>query len=599
MRRLFYRWIAGLGVAMTGAAAAQAQQADPVSFHRPRQLPAPNYPAPGYPGPSCPTPQMPAPTPSKEGAQPGKEGEQPEKKDETQQPQTPDFSQQAPEAGTAGPGGGSAAFVSMLGDSFGGGSGTSTIIVNVPHSFTGLGGLLINPPAQLSANTPVSFAIYNPQVTQQLENGTLHPTPSGIIPGKPFLQTATEPASSTVFPLLTNQPHTNGTLTSLPTGNGRAQQPLVIQQNTGIASRSGQTTGAAGPVEVFNVSYVELQQQTLNLPHPSQAIVSGHVRLPEGNNPLPRDRLIFDYDFFSNTTLTSTGYDVNRFNLGFEKTFLDGTGSLEVRFPFSATLNSDLIVGSDPSGNQVAFQNTRTQFGNAHLTLKGLLYSDKNMAFSTGLGIDLPTAPGQHVFSANTLAQATLMNLPLAQRNNPVELVNWHNRTIYLEPYIAGIFTPTDRIFMQSWATIDFATRGNPIEVVNQSFTALQSAGSLKDQTTLQLDTQVGYWIVRSKDQNRWLRGLAPFVEVHFTTALNDAGTITSNNFILSNAMGSDQLTLTSGILTQISNNSTLTVGAVTPLQDRIFNYQIGVRFNVFYGYTARQMTRATAVSTF
>jgi hypothetical protein len=49
----------------------------------------------------------------------------------------------------------------------------------------------------------------------------------------------------------------------------------------------------------------------------------------------------------------------------------------------------------------------------------------------------------------------------------------------------------------------------------------------LREQALMQLDLNAGYWVVRDP-QARWLNGLAPSVELHYTTTLNNADIIST-----------------------------------------------------------------------
>jgi len=103
---------------------------------------------------------------------------------------------------------------------------------------------------------------------------------------------------------------------------------------------------------------------------------------------LPRDRFIFNYDYFNNAALTPNGIDVNRFAFGFEKTFFNGNTSIEVRLPVAGTLDSSGVIGA---------QSRDTVLGNLRITPRALLYRSDTFAVGTGLGIALPTADDTRV----------------------------------------------------------------------------------------------------------------------------------------------------------------------------------------------------------
>ena len=316
----------------------------------------------------------------------------------------------------------------------------------------------------------------------------------------------------------------------------------------------------------------------LDVPSPAGGGVVGRTKISEDNNPLPRDRVIFDYDYFNSVPLTAAGVGVQRFSPGFEKTFLDRLASVEVRVPFATTLDSDLNSGN--LGSERA-----TELGDVHITLKGLLYRSQEWNVAVGLGIDLPTASDTRVFFIDG-----------------TEVVRIKNEDVLLTPYFAYLWTPNDRLFFQNWFEFSIDPNGNPV-AVNPDFTMLRTVGRITDQTLMQIDAQIGYWFYRAEDSSRWLTALAPFFELHYNTTLNKADIVQGGAFVIGATSGHfDQLNLSTGLIAQISENFTLALGAAFPLKggtDRSFDYQLGIRANWFFGPTARERSRATPVSSF
>src|SRR5262249_44715469 len=157
---------------------------------------------------------------------------------------------------------------------------------------------------------------------------------------------------------------------------------------------------------------------------------------------------------------------------GIEKTFLDsGRASVEVRVPFAATVRSDLLADG--------FNGEGAELGNVHVTLKALLYEGDCVNVASGLGVALPTADDVRV--------------GLSERTT---LVRFRNQALILEPYLAVLVTPCDRIFTQAWATVGFDSTGSPVDA-NPFGRGLQGVGRLNEQALLQLDAQVGCWLMR------------------------------------------------------------------------------------------------------
>ena len=213
------------------------------------------------------------------------------------------------------------------------------------------------------------------------------------------------------------------------------------------------------------------------VPSPSAGGAVGRTKIADDNNPMPRDRFIFNFDYFNNVPLTATGVDVRRYSLGFEKTFFDRLTSIEVRLPFASTLNSDIVADG--------ITNTHTEIGDVHVTLKALLWRSKTFNIASGLGIGLPTADDTRV----RLADGT-------------DLVRINNQAVILTPFAAVLFTPNDRFFAQAWYEVSFDANGNPV-LTNPDFTGLTGAGKLNDQTLMQFDAQVGYWLIQPDSRGR------------------------------------------------------------------------------------------------
>jgi hypothetical protein len=299
------------------------------------------------------------------------------------------------------------------------------------------------------------------------------------------------------------------------------------------------------------------------VPTPTAGGVVGRTKISDGNSPLPRDRVIFDYDFFDNVPLSARGVDVNRFSVGFEKTFLDGLASLEVRLPFASTLSSDVHADGGTTSDRV-------ELGDLNLTLKALLLSGPVVNIAAGLGIDVPTANDTRLFG------------PAGN-----ELLRVKNESVVLTPYLGYIVTPNDRLFVQNWVEFGFVANGNPVSV-NPDGSGLQNVGRLTDQTLCQIDAQLGYWLVRSNDPSALVRGLAPFVELHYNATVGNPDELRTGALAIGAADAHvDELNLSAGLIALLGDRLQVVAGAVVPLKghdDRSFDWQLGVHCNYVFG---------------
>jgi hypothetical protein len=291
----------------------------------------------------------------------------------------------------------------------------------------------------------------------------------------------------------------------------------------------------------------------------------GSYNIAENNSAVPVDRVYFVYNGFFNAISSSNGFgpassqsiDLHRYVAGLEKTFFDGNMSIDVRMPLLSGFNLSNSISESELGN----------VGNLTMFLKGLVYGDQDLAFSTGLGIGLPTGSDLQ----------TRTSVPFAN-----EFLTVRNQGVRLIPFVAGTMYLSDQWFMQSFGQMNFAASGN--EVVNQN----GLVGVFNEQNLLQTDIGLGRWIWQD-DQRPVVTGLAAIFELHYTTTIQDTDRIQLGNssFLVGELSNSanrqDLLNLTSGIQAQLGSLSALRVGVVVPLRDtpdRVFDSEIQFSLN-------------------
>ena len=341
----------------------------------------------------------------------------------------------------------------------------------------------------------------------------------------------------------------------------------------------GDAFGRRIPVQFVGLGtsgYNQRPPGIIDIPTPTGGGAVGRTKVSDGNNPLPRDRLIIDYDYFSAVKIGAGGLPVNRYSLGFEKTFFGGYASIELRVPFASTLATDI----DANG---VSNNRGTQLGDAHLTLKALLYQGDTWNIAAGMAVAIPTANDVHAFASSS------------------ELLRIRNDATVLEPYVAYLLTPNPDWFIQNWYSLALNTSGNRVQVTD-GLTGLQPVGRLYDQSLLQIDAQLGYWLIGPKNYGL-VRGLAPFAELHLNTALGKAQTVTGGAPVFS-PTGSrfNELNLAVGAAMLLSHRFSVSAGAVIPLSNgysRVFDYEIAVRGSILFGCTSRARSASALVSSF
>jgi hypothetical protein len=341
----------------------------------------------------------------------------------------------------------------------------------------------------------------------------------------------------------------------------------------------GDLGGATSTFTASNISSVggtKLTTGTFTLP-----IAGGGSRvgkISENDSPIPRDRIFFSYNHFQNVFQISETPQappgptlirqepIDRYTLGFEKTFFDGWTSVEVRMPFVGGIDTQLqTVGFSSTGN----------IGNLTVVLKSLLYMDSATAVGAGVAIETPT--GTDTFT----------------RINTTRL-QFRNDAAHLLPYIGFVWSPGDPrwgwgngLFLSGFAQIDVNANGNRVDLVDRNNMTVRTVGTLTDQNLGFLDLAAGYWLYRDPDAPR-LTGLAAVTELHYTTTLQDIdrlnGAVQGTAFAL-NSTGNrfDVLNGTIGVQALLYDASSLRVAGVFPLGNedrRLFDSEVQVQFN-------------------
>jgi hypothetical protein len=249
---------------------------------------------------------------------------------------------------------------------------------------------------------------------------------------------------------------------------------------------------------------------------------------------------------------------------------------MELRLPFAGGLDSVQFV--DPG----AGDNSGTEFGNISLALKRLVWQGEVWAASVGLGIVFPTADDVRLSPAPGVAAQLL-----------IENEAWH-----LQPFLGLRYTPSDRLWFDFFSQVDFDANGN--STLFQPGQGLSEHAVLNDQNLLFLDASLGYWLYRNPCGCGIVSAIAPMLELHYTTTLQDTDFINfavgSNRDVLTNPFNRiDVLNLTGGLRFQLGMQSFLTVAVAAPLrtekenlllqrkEDKLFDSEIGVQFVHLY----------------
>ena len=353
----------------------------------------------------------------------------------------------------------------------------------------------------------------------------------------------------------------------------------ITQTLGGLATPNVQVGGVSGNFAAGDVLYNFAVRSDALFALPGSGSAVGRVKMSEDNSPIPRDRFIFTYDNFDAVPFTTFGTTVNRYQLGVEKTFLDGRWSAEFRIPFAGTLASTSVQGSEVNN---------VELGNVRFAFKRIMTQNQWLLTSSGVAVTLPTASDQTLLS------------PL----DGSTLLHFKNESVTLEPFVAALFTPNERLFSQLWGSVNFDATGGRLSWNRDVFGGSGSA-RVKDAPVLAVDYQIGYWLVQN-DTGR-LRGLAPFAELHWNSVLGQSDFVRQLNANPSAGLtiagvGEHELNMSTGLLARVGDNLNVSIGASFPLlqkPDRTFDAQFGVRASYLFGRTARARNPIYSINSF
>jgi len=458
-------------------------------------------------------------------------------------------------------------------------------------------------------NPPIGNPPINPMVDP------LNPVPNPLAPmvdplnpGNPALNPVTPPL--TAVPLNADDTAAqNNSPFAQPTEAGT--QPSMSFAPNMLGDTAG---GSCGGLNFGGLLRVRIEHPTFGC---------SRLNISENNSPLVRDRVYIRYNLFkgqSETDIFSDSpngarsvVDLERYTFGFEKTYLNGRASIEFRMPINNQLTSDINLSDFQGTTNLPLVDRSIVFGNLSVLNKFMLYRSSSFNLSTGFGINIPTEQPvrirANIDNDNFLLAGVGSTLPpgfTGQVDATFQGVI-DNSTVNLSPFMGFVYTPNDRFFAQGFWQIDVPLNGSNAEVSGSSTVRLGPIGPfnldlpgvddpLIQQTLMRFDLGLGYFVYKNPDA-RWIRGVAPTIEAHYSTTLQDAELLTqrldffpgsSADLTVGNwANRVDVFNLTLGNTLLIGDRSTLATGLVIPLStgdNKPFDYEFTLQFNWRFG---------------
>jgi hypothetical protein len=385
-------------------------------------------------------------------------------------------------------------------------------------------------------------------------------------------------------------------------GGEQAAAATGSQVAVGVPNMIGDTLSGSCAAERFSGVIAT------TLLHPTFAC--SRLNIAEDNSPIPRDRFYVQYNHFENITDTSVfgvdrSFPIERYTFGLEKTFFDGLLSAEVRIPFAQELTSNLPLVDVQGASNIPNFNQPVEFGNMSVVTKLLLFRGSTLAVSSGLGLNLPTARDVRIhtriddesFPHNPEGIALLQSVGLTPA--PIHLqydTIFRNNTVNLSPFLAGVWAPNKRLFAQGFFQVDVPLNKSEISTVGvvEGTPVPSISRPVEEQTLMRLNAGLGYWLLRNPCA-RWVTGIAPTVEVHYTTTLEDANIAHASvpisfarpfavDFDIGNlANRVDVVDLTLGNTLELANRLTVATGFVIPLSqgdNKPFDFEFTLQLN-------------------
>ena len=338
-------------------------------------------------------------------------------------------------------------------------------------------------------------------------------------------------------------------------------------------------------------------------------------------------------------------HDVSLHTFAYEQSFADGLFSLETRLPFAFGLSNRLNLSAGQiTGDQVfsfpgidyyaleVDPTARNTWGgqgwelqDVSEILKIAIYQDpaRDLCFAGGLQVVAPTARNMNVQVTDYWEEYyppagfffTIFN---GRRTRTFHI---ENDTWTLSPFLALSMKPTARTVVNGFVPLDVPLGSDSVaysqvyestyypgfgpvpfllQVYPQGSQVQENfQGTVRDQVLMQLDLAVGYWLYQNPEA-RWLKGLAPTLELHLMQTLDKgqvlqlpvstlyqatpAGVVPEPAPTVGNAAASTTLTdVTFGLTGQIGKAASFGVAGSVPLgtgHDRTASSELHLQFN-------------------
>ena len=310
-------------------------------------------------------------------------------------------------------------------------------------------------------------------------------------------------------------------------GSNRASTPYMVGDVPG---------GGKGQLRVQGGTSVLVEHPTFG---------GGRLNIAENNSPVAADRIFANYRHFENATdinVLSFGtvggrnsLNVDTFTFGVEKKVTDNS-SFEFRVPVSEQLTSNIPI-AQTGGAQIAIplSDRNARVGNLGMIYKLALLSSDEWYFSSGVALNLPTAPDVRVqYTVNDPQfPVTIQGVPIGQtialnyRLNTVA----SNETVNLSPFFSAYWQPQSRLYGLGFVQVDTPLNQSTVQtdgstrINGQQAFAFNTTNQVNQQTLLRGNLGMGAWLWKD-EADRTVHSCSILSEFHYTSSLNNADVV-------------------------------------------------------------------------
>ena len=310
-------------------------------------------------------------------------------------------------------------------------------------------------------------------------------------------------------------------------GSNRASIPYMVGDVPG---------GGKGELRVQGGTSVLVEHPTFG---------GSRLNIAENNSPVAADRVYANYRHFENATdinVLSFGtvggrssLNVDTFTFGIEKKVTDSS-SFEFRLPISEQLTSNIAI-AQTTGPQIAIplSDRNTTVGNLGMIYKLALLSSDDWHFSSGVALNLPTAPDVRVqytvndpqFPITNQAGQIGQTVALNYRLNTVS----SNETVNLSPFFSAYWQPQGRLYGLGFVQVDTPLNQSTVQsdgatsINGQQVLAFNRTNQVNQQTLLRGNLGMGAWLWKGRT-DRTIHSCSILSEFHYTSSLNDADVV-------------------------------------------------------------------------